>query len=73
MPALSPHHQLQLCLARWWQDPIFNKARWCTSGIVQQVQQFNNQVTCTANANMFAPPERMRCPRVHGSHASAGL
>jgi hypothetical protein len=44
----SPIHadariELALC-ARWWQDPIFNQARWCTSGIVQQVQGFNNQV-----------------------------
>ena len=54
MPALSPLSPTAAVPARWWQDPIFNKARWCTSGIVQQVQQINNQVTCTAYTNVCA-------------------
>lgn len=64
MPALSPQYLFAAVPARWWQDPIFNKARWCTTGIVQQVQQINSQVTCTSNTNVLALPAKLVLPAV---------
>ena len=64
MPALSPQYPSAAVPARWWQDPIFGKARWCTSGIVQQVQQINSQVTCNAHINVCARPATLALPAV---------
>lgn len=73
MPDLGQQSDTKISLAssalraRWYQDPIFNTYHWCTSGIVQQVQGFNNQVRTPAH---WEPAVRLYLVVVH-SHSGA--